>query len=172
MKRHWGIGAALLLGLSCVIADPPAELPRPPRRRPTIFHGSVVPPLGQVLGQFPTQFVVPVDVGDPSTSFEWNVFLDYDPVSRPAPVLSGFEEDPAGMDAGVRVVAFSIDVPDPTACHVIEFMVALTFNRASAHTPDSYGADSTIWLYNPSGLATECPRYDAGGLDGAFPNDR
>ena len=167
--------ATLALGsaiAACIIADPPPDLPKAPRHHPNILHGAVVPPSTKVIATFPSKFIVPVEVIDPNTPFVFNVFVDYDPLgSRESFVLGGsLTPDPSTMDGGVSLVDFSIDAPDPSSCHVIEFIVALGFNDKSLHTPDQYGGDSVVWFYNPSGDPGACPQYDAGGIDGAAPD--
>ena len=171
----WVAGVAGSLAVAtafaaCIIADPPPDLPKPPRHHPNIVHGAVVPPATKVMATFPSKFLVPVEVFDPDVSFLWNVFVDYDPLdsARRAEVLSGGSPD--AIDGGVRIVDFTIDPPDPSSCHVIEFIVALGFDSKSTHTPDSYGGDSVAWFYNPSGDPSTCPQYDAGGIDGAAPD--
>jgi hypothetical protein len=80
------------------------------------------------------------------------------------------------VDAGIRLVGipsnyYSGLLVDSSACHVIEFVVALTFEPQSPHTPAPPGGDSVVWFYNASGGLTGCPSYDAGSLDGALPTE-
>lgn len=170
-RRAAAAVAALVFGaalsLSCIIADPPADLPQYPAIRPTIVKGSVLPPSDRVvLPPLPT-FVVPVELVDQNATFAWNAFLDFDPVTNPLPVAGGVVGlEPGTADGGVRAVSFSLaDVPNPTRCHTIEFLVALSFNSASPHTPNAPGGDSVSWFYNPSGSVDGCPTYDAGQFD-------
>jgi hypothetical protein len=160
------VAPAAVLGAACVIADPAPEVPVPPPHRPTILHGSVVPPDTAILSQFPLSFEVPVELVDPSQAFEYNVFVD--DVFK---FHGSVEPDPTLTDAGIRVIPVTLSPPDPAFCHVIEFIVALHFEGADPHSPDSTGGDSVAWFYNPSGNPGGCPLYDAGGLDGAFPPD-
>jgi hypothetical protein len=158
---------APFLAVSCIIADPPADLPKYPPIRPTIVKGSVVPPTDKiVLPPLPT-FVVPVELVDPNVTFAWNVFVDFDPIANPLPVTGDVAlPDPATLDGGVRAISFSLaDVPEPTRCHTIEFLVARSFSSASPHTPNAPGGDSVSWFYNPSGSIDGCPTYDAGSFD-------
>jgi hypothetical protein len=158
---------APLVTFSCILADPPADLPKYPPIRPTVVKGSVLPPTDKiVLPPLPT-FVVPVELVDQNATFAWSVFVDFDPVTNPLPVAGDIvEPDPATIDGGVRAVSFSItDVPSSTRCHTIEFLVARSFNSASPHTPNAPGGDSVSWFYNPSGSIDGCPTYDAGGFD-------
>jgi hypothetical protein len=171
-----GCAATLAAVASCVIADPPPDLPALPRHHPIIVKGSVVPPYGAVLAELPSKFVVPIELIDPETSFEYEVFIDYDgtnprqpaDVAPPGPITP----TPSDIDGGIETIEFAIPSTalDPAACHRIELVVALGFDFRFPHTPDANGADSIVWLYNPSGDPGSCPRYDAGGTDGAFPD--
>lgn len=158
--------ALITAGAACFIAEPPAEAPRLPDMRPTILHGSVVPPPSRILTRFPREFVVPVELLDPSTSFQWQVFVDYDPFERSSAAL-GDESivDPTRPEETVRPISFTLDPPslDPglRVCHVIEFIVARGFSF-SPHTPDARGGDSVVWFYNPTGDLSACPAYDGG----------
>jgi hypothetical protein len=160
---------------ACIVADPPPDIPAPPPHHPTILHGSVVPPTTQVLSDPSAAnltFEVPVELEDPNASFEWNVFVDYDPHLNLSPSFGRRESpDLTQVDGGVRIIEFSITPPDPSSCHVIEFVVALEFSVGSGHTPDQYGGDTVSWFYNPSGDPGGCATYDAGGLDGAVPSE-
>jgi hypothetical protein len=159
---------------ACITAPPP-DLPTPPAHRPTILHESVVPPPDQILAQLPAEFVVPIELEDPNQSFEWEVFVDYDPVQAPNPsIFTPVLPTPDTVDGGIYTVDFPPPIvpqlPDPGRCHRIDFLVAHHFNAASQHTWDSVGGDIVTWLYNPGGSPGGCPVYDAGNLqDGAFP---
>lgn len=160
---------------ACITAPPP-DLPTPPPHRPTILHESVVPPTDQILARLPTAgFVVPVQLEDPNQSFEWEVFVDYDPVQSPNPaIFTPVLPTPDTVDGGIYTVDFPPPIvpqpPDPGRCHRIDFLVAHHFDSASPHTWDSVGGDIVTWLYNPGGSPGGCPVYDAGSLqDGAFP---
>jgi hypothetical protein len=152
---------------ACIVADPPPDIPAPPPHHPTILHGSVVPPTTQVLTDISPaglSFEVPVELEDPNASFEWNVFVDYDPNLNPLPKTGRFEApDLTAFDAGVRMINFTVKVSD-TSCHVIELVVALQFSVGSSHTPNQYGGDTATWFVNPSGEPGGCPTYDASGL--------
>ena len=158
---------ASIVTFSCIIADPPADLPKYPPIRPTIVKGSVLPPTDKVVQPPLPTFVVPVELVDQNATFAWNAFVDFDPVTNPLPVAGDVVgPDPATIDGGVRAVSFSIaDVPSSTRCHTIEFLVARSFNSASPHTPNAPGGDSVSWFYNPSGSIDGCPTYDAGSFD-------
>lgn len=154
------------------------RLPELPETRPTIVRGSAVPSPGRVLRAIPPQFVVPVELLDPNTSFEWRVFVNYDPIARKEAVLGDRSDPPVGaLDGGVntvRLVQFSIQPPladvSLRECYVIEFMVARSFRGTSAHTPDPTGGDTVTWFYNPAGTFEGCPTWegesDAGGDSG------
>lgn len=164
--------AGAACAVACIVADPPPDIPAPPPQRPTIVHGSVVPPTTQILSTFPPSFVVPIELQDSTQPFAWNVFYDYDPASNTLPHIGGVVvPDTTQVDGGVRIVEFQTDPPSSSSCHVIELIVALSFSFESPHTPDQYGGDSVVWFYNPSGDPAGCPVYDAGGVDGAFPAD-
>lgn len=158
--------ASLAASASCILADPPPELPKPPKHHPIIVKGSVVPPYTNVLPELPPTFVVPVELIDPDTTFAWNAFVDFDPTTNPQPVDGKIlTPNPADVDGGVTLVEFPIGALDTSICHKIQMVVALSFAPTSQHTPDSYGDDSIVWFYSPPG----CAAWDGGG-DGAFPD--
>lgn len=158
--------ASLVASASCILADPPPELPKPPKHHPIIVKGSVAPPYTQKLSELPPTFVVPVELIDPDTTFAWNVFVDFDPTTNQQPVNGRtLTPNPADVDGGVTPVDFSLSPLDPSICHEIQMVVALSFAPTSQHTPDSNGADSIVWFYEPPG----CAAWDGGG-DGAFPD--
>ncbi len=153
--------------LSCILADPPADLPQYPPTRPSIVKGSVLPPTDRVVFPPLPTFVVPVQLVDQNATFAWNAFVDFDPITNPLPVAGGVVgPEPGTIDGGVRAVSFSLsDVPAPTRCHTIEFIAAGSFNSTSPHTPNAPGGDIVSWFYNPSGSIDGCPSYDAGRFD-------
>jgi len=164
---------------ACVTA-PPSELPQLSNERPTILHDAVVPPTDQILSELPGEFVVPVELDDPDLSFEWDVFVDYNPCASPTgcqptppaiyPEL--VQPTPGTLDGGVALVSFAgMTDLDPSLCHRIDFLVAHQFDPDSPHTWDSVGGDIVTWFFNPGGGPNGCPVYDAGKLqDGAFPS--
>jgi hypothetical protein len=140
------------------------------------LHDAVVPPSVQILSELPGQFIVPVALDDPNASFSYDVFVDYDSIQNPTPLIypQALQASPAALDGGVMLVSFKLDPAssalDPSRCHVIEFLVAHAFNPSAPHTPDAVGGDIVGWSYNPGGGPSGCPVYDAGALqDGAFP---
>jgi hypothetical protein len=163
---------------SCVLADPPPDLPKPPKHHPIIVKAAVSPPFTQVLAGLPTKLVVPIELIDQDTSFIYEAFVDYDGTDpRQGPYYvppRAITPSPSNVDGGITIVEVPIDSADPqldpSTCHRIELLVALTFDLQAPHTPDEYGADSVVWFYSPSGDPGACPRYDAGGADGAFPD--
>jgi hypothetical protein len=168
---------ALAAATACITAPPP-DLAQPGVHRPTILHEAVQPPPDQILAELPPEFAVPIELDDPNQSFQWDVFLDYDPnvLSNSKPLLypQTVQPTPGTVDGGILLVDFfpsdSNGVPpDPSLCHRIDFLVAHAFNESSPRTWDSVGGDIVSWLYNP-GDPAGCPVYDAGALqDGAFP---
>ncbi len=182
MKLRAGIVAAavILCGLSavrvltgCIIADTPDDLPKLPVFRPTILHGSVVPPDNQILRSFPERFVVPVELVDPTATFQWHAFIDYDPVTGDGISDVGTSSfDPASADGGVRTLEISLQSPsDLSRCHLIEILVAYgfrgDFDGRQAHTPNAIGGDSVSWFFAPNGDVQRCPTFDAGPESGA-----
>jgi len=167
---------ALLMSTACIVAPPP-ELAQLPAQRPTILHEAVVPPSDQILADA-GEFVVPVELADPNQSFEWDVFVDYDPClgasctpTAPALYPQLVQPTPGTLDGGVAIVSFALTSPlDPALCHRIDFLVAHQFDPGSPRTWDSVGGDIVTWFDNAGGGPNGCPIYDAGALqDGAFP---
>ncbi len=115
------------------------------------------------MNELPSTFTVPLEIVDPTSSFLYEVFLDFDPLgslnslgrSRFVPVVNPIFVEPANdpPDGGIIAVHFTIDptLVDPSVCHVIQFIVALGLSQTSLHTPDSNGADEIEWQYAPAG---------------------
>src|SRR5262249_36221248 len=116
--------AALASATACILADPGADVPRPAPQRPHIIRASVVPPSGAVLGTFPQKFIIPVELSDPTLSFHYAAFVDYDQNRDEGLVPSTCGEnafETAGLSGQPRVVEISIPAPqDLDRCHVIE----------------------------------------------------
>lgn len=153
---------------ACVLAQPSGEVPRLPASRPTIKHPSVVPSTSAVLTRFPSVFIVPVELVDPTAPFVYATFVDYNPNTGEGrvdgPTTSAFQ----ASNATDRTRVLEIRIPEPTEldrCHVIEVVVALSLNTRdgkNAHTPDEPGGDLVTWFYNPNGDLGGCPTLDAG----------
>jgi hypothetical protein len=175
-RGQHAIGALVVVVVlcSCVTAPPP-DLPAVPVHRPTILHDSVVPRADVPITTWPADnmFTVPVEVDDPSQPFQWDLFIDYNPVGNngapSAPTY--FPETGHPSDGGVSIVCFPLPPPTGTVTcpHRIELLVARSFNSSFPHLPDKIGGDSVTWTYVPGGGPNGCPEYDAGALqDGAF----
>jgi hypothetical protein len=152
---------------ACILAEPSGELPRIPESRPTIVHPSLVPSESAVLTQWPSVFLVPVELSDPTVSFNYVSFIDYNPLTGDGQVAPQTQSIPDPNSGRVRTVDVVIPVPlDPTVCHRIEIIVALRFKAdtdpKNAHTPDEPGGDVATWFYNPNGDLGGCPSLDAG----------
>lgn len=174
-RRVWaGIALSLPALISCLIAEPPGDLPRVPRRRPVIVQSSLVPPATLVLGTFPEKLIVPVELADPSVSFQWSAFVDFNPKTGQGLVgvdTSTFER--ANLVEGLRMLEIALpQPPDLDRCHTIEVVVALELLARSpginAHTPRDPGGDSVTWFYSPTGDPAGCPMLDA-GVDASIP---
>jgi hypothetical protein len=159
------------LGVSqhaCVLLSDGGALPRLPDSRPTIVHSSLVPGTSAVLVQWPTRFIVPVELSDPTVTFVYAAFVDNGIVESPR--SSDFvpsNEDP-GRTGRIRTIDVVIPEPAELArCYKIEIVVALRLNEKDGHTPDERGGDIATWFYNPSGDLKGCPALDA-GIDAAF----
>ncbi len=133
------------------------------------------PPTNRLLLRFPDKFIIPVELVNPSATFQWRAYIDYDPLIGDPPVDVGTSSfDPASSDGGIRTIEVAITPPaDLGSCHVVEFLVANSFLGAiegrPAHTPDSIGGDSVIWFYAPGGDTRSCPTFSQdAGADGTL----
>lgn len=156
---------------ACVLAAPSGDLPRLPDSRPTILHSSLVP-VGPVITTFPTSFIVPVELADPTVSFVYASFIDYNPLTGEGLVetrdslFSAANLEP-GRTGRTRTIEVVVPAPaDLESCHKVEIVVALRLKARTdpknAHTPEEPGGDIATWLYNPSGDLAGCPSLDAG----------
>ncbi len=166
------VGCMCVGAVSCILAEPPVELPKLPLTRPVIRRGSVVPSADAILGTFPSTLIVWVELSDPTLSFEWSAFIDYNPLTGDGlvfePAKSTYEPGQLTSEGHGRSVTVPLPVPaDLERCHVIEVVVALQFvstqiNGLNAHTPADPGGDSVTWFYAPGGDLRGCPTLDAG----------
>ena len=135
-------GAVLATGFfaaaSCVIVDPPAELPRLPRRRPVIV--STDPPTDRPLGTFPREFLVNVELPDLSQPVSWQVFVDYTPEQSGGTDPDRQGSDLPRADAGLHTISFSVPPPlTQGRCHKVEILVAYKFkDRKSTRLNSSH----------------------------------
>ncbi len=171
--------AALVLFVgqdACILAAPVGELARLPESRPTILHSSLVPS-GPLITQFPSTFLVPVELSDPRSRVAYAVFVDYNPDTGKGLVDTPGHSDPpsalAGLKDRVRVIPISVPAPlEIFRCHKIEIVVALRLESEKdpklAHTPADPGGDIATWLYNPAGDLKGCPALD---VDASAPVD-
>ena len=163
---RWALAAAALGITACIIAEPPTDPPRLPLARPTIVRGSVVPPASQVLGRFPAKFIVPVELFDPTATFEWAAWIDFNPATGAGLEFFGTSEfEQANTVGRVRTIEVPLLRPADDRCHVIEVVVALRFagqDGIGAHAPLEPGGDIVTWFYSPSGDLAGCPVLDAG----------
>src|SRR4051794_1389255 len=98
--------------VSCLIAEPPTDPPRLPPSRPTIVRGSVVPPASQVLGRLPTKFIVPVELFDSTVTFEWALWVDFNPATGAGLEFFGPSEfEQANTTGRVRTIEASFGLP-------------------------------------------------------------
>lgn len=188
MRPRWTWSVPLVLAVAvtaCIIAEPPSDPPRLPLTRPTIVRGSVVPPASNIIGRWPDKFIVPVELSDPNVTFEYAVWIDFNPATGDQGLVD-FRSSPFAQENTTgRVRRLEIPIAEPSAdrCHVVEVLVALSFvgeRGIGAHAPSPPGGDIVSWIYNPSGDTSGCPLLDAGieptlpdagdaGDDGATP---
>jgi hypothetical protein len=167
--------AVVVMQDACILAQPSGEIPRIPETRPTIVHSSLVPSTSSVLTRFPSTFIVPVELADPTVQVLYAAFVDYSPLGSggtglvDSVVTSDFEPS----NTAGRIRTLNVLIPEPTdtdRCHKIEVVVALhlvsALDSRSAHTPVDPGGDIATWFYNPNGDLGGCPALDA-GLDAA-----
>lgn len=163
---------ALVMALgACIIAQSSSDVPRLPETRPTIVSASVVPSTTNILTRWPDFFTIPVELSDPTVSFVYAAFVDYNPLTGAGLVPGSVGDNPYDQQSlATRVRTFEISIPQENVtndrCHVIEVVVALRFSSLvdskNVHTPAAPGGDSVSWIYNPSGDPSGCPRLDAG----------
>lgn len=167
MKRLLSL-LALCAQTSCIIATSPNDYPPIVPERPTIIEGSVVPSNQRVLGAFPSEFLVPVRVLDVQSTFEWRVFVDFDPlapnenaITRGTSAPGQEDTDPENPFYGIRRLHIQIAAPsDLSTCHTIQLQVGASFARNDARTinaGDPLQRDQITWFYSPGGDLAGCP---------------
>lgn len=171
--------STIVLGsvVSACILSSPSDLPKLPDYPPSIVKNAVVPPADRPISTFPSRFVVPVRLLDPTVTFEYRAYVDYTSVALPTDRdqthgLVGFGVSQPGESPdhdGVRDLTISqLPAPDPTRCHTIEILVAKRFvgrGNSDGHTPEPPGGDSVSWVYSPGGDLRGCPTFDAGTFE-------
>ena len=183
-KRSWAIVAAIVaagalvrLSGACVLADPPASLPVVAEHAPIIDTASAVP-LTSAGGQpflttWPSQFVIPVEVLDPTQTLYYQAFYDYTPLTMTPQLLDFLGGGDAGSPSGGDLVLARIVLKQPLSstvgCHVVEIVMGFGPRFSTPHTPPA-GTGSTIsWLYIPSGNPSSCIPDAGFFLDGSLP---
>lgn len=161
------IALAAVTSISCLIAEPQTDLPTVPTFRPLVVRGAAVPSPNGVLGVYPEQLIIPIELVDPSVTFKWRVYVDYNPITGGGLEVDGTSA-PSGVPARIRTLEIqTVRRTDLDRCHVIEFIVAKSFLGESegknTHTPAEPGeADNITWFYSPTGDLAGCPVLDAG----------
>lgn len=164
--RLLGAAAAVVAIDACVLADPAPTLPLV-AQGPIVILNSVTPPQG-ILTEWPTRFVVPLYVEDPSKSVQWLAFEDYttdvtDPLFSPPVTVNP-------QDGGVQFIsASSIPRPGGPGCHTLEVVIAYSFSVFAPTDPST--AAIAKWFYESPDSPGGCAAYDAGDLtDATFPD--
>ena len=191
--KHWLTVLALPVVSSCLIGESPTDYPDQPTERPTIVQSTLVPSASSVLVSFPTTgMLASVSLLNPRQTFEWRVFLDFDPLDTDGekPVAAQGTSTPGAEDItasdplrGLRRIEFTVAQPlppklptDTRTCHTIELIVAETGQFATnnirlIHAVDPLKSDSVTWFYSPTGDLGGCPAQavtiPANGADAA-----
>jgi hypothetical protein len=149
--------------VACIIADPPAEPPTPPVEGPVIVQTGLVPSNYLFLPAWPSEFIVPVTVSEPTT-LAWAIFVDFDTFGFSSPNQQSGAQNVGA--AGMTSIEVSIQAPPSPGCHAVSFFVAGVPGATgyqAAYLPIS---DVALWTYAGSG----CLGTDGGAFaDGAFP---
>jgi hypothetical protein len=159
---------ATILG-ACILADPVPDQPAPAGERPAIVGERVSPSIAVPLRELPVEFQVPIELGDPRAAYQWNLFIDFDPVL--GGVIGGLENS-----SNLQLVSFAVEnAALKDQCHRIEFIVAridlgITGRFEGQRGRDPATSDSITWQYAPVNGSPLCSPYDGGGNDGAFPD--
>lgn len=147
---------ALLSG--CLIFDT-TDVPEFPQRRPVLISSEASPRNSAILREFPTELVVPVELIQVQSPFQYRVFYDYtsDPLASRAPEVAGTSIHEVGA-AGKGVRVLQVPLPRPSelsGCVRIELVVAFGFegdiSGPAAHAPRAPGGDSLNWVYEAPG---------------------
>jgi hypothetical protein len=176
-------GAALLAG--CLMTATVPDLGTVTEARPFILREAVDPRTDRILTEFPEEFLVPVAVDGPSSTFQWRVYVDLD--RKAASDSSGTlfeiaqtsESTPLSAEA-IRRIRFSLPKPQVVGggCTLVQMYVARAFDdrRFPQTSPAAGPPDMVSWLVatGPNGcegIAADAgsdagPQGDAGASDG------
>jgi hypothetical protein len=156
-------GMACAGGVASCITAPPEKVPTIPPERPTILHGSVYPSEDEYLTTLTGEFIIPIQLIDPTQPFLTQEVIDQNPVPD---TLRQYTPTPASLQGEIYTVQFTLPLTslniDPGMCHDILFLVAYSFNENSPLSAgDNLGSDQAHWFYVPPG-SNGCYEYDAG----------
>ncbi len=154
---------------ACILAQPSGTLQRIPETRPTILHASTVPSETSVVTRWPSTFIVPVELADPTVRIVYAAFVDFDSLNNDGLAVGATHSDFEQANTVGRTRTLTVAIPeplDPGRCHKVEVVVALRLaselDAKNSHTPDEPGGDISTWFYNPNGDLGGCPALDAG----------
>jgi hypothetical protein len=138
------------------LTDPPPDL-QLGSAPPSIDHPAVQPPEEPPLPSLPNEFVVPLEISDPTQPCFFSVFAN------------GLNVPPyLCVPCDQSIIHFSLGNPDPTQCDTIEFTVGSSPSRPGDPECTSEN-DVALWYYEPP--SASCNSYDASDLgDGGFPD--
>lgn len=178
------LGASLLAG--CLMTATVPDLGTVTEARPFILREAVYPRPERVLTEFPSEFLVPVAVDGPSSTFQWRVYVDLDRKASSDSsgtlfdIAQTSEATPLSADA-IRRIRFSLPSPQAVGggCTLVQMYVARAFDdRRFPQTASTAGPPDVVsWLIatGENGCAGVLPDAGAGsdaGLGGdASPSD-
>lgn len=166
-------GAALLAG--CLMTATVPDLGTVTEARPFILRESVDPRPERILTEFPEEFLVPVAVDGPSSTFQWRVYVDLD--RKAASDSSGtlFEiaqtSEATSLSAdAIRRIRFSLPTPQVVGegCTLVQMYVARAFDdrRFPQTAPTAGPPDMVSWLIATGPNGCEGIAADAGSDSG------
>jgi hypothetical protein len=176
-----GVGATLLAG--CLMTATVPDLGTFTEARPFILREAVDPRPERILTAFPKEFLVPVAVDGPTSSFDWRVYVDLDRKASSDSsgtlfdIAQKSESTPLSADA-IRRIRFSLAKRTIVGggCTLVQMFVARGFDdrRFPQTAPTAGPPDVVSWLIATGekgceGIAADAGADaggDAGGFDG------
>lgn len=186
-SRSLVIGATTFLG-GCLMTATVPDLGTVTEARPFVLRDAVDPRPERILTALPDQFLVPVAVNGPTSTFQWRVYVDLDRKAASASSGTLFDigqtsaAEPLSADA-IRMIRFRLEAPTEVGagCTLVQFYAARSFDdrRFPLTSPAAGPPDTVSWLVasGPDGCAGVLPDAgaatdDAGNLlDGGVASD-
>ncbi len=169
-----GVASTLLAG--CLMTATVPDLGTVTEARPFILREAVDPRPERILAHFPEEFLVPVAVDGPTSTFQWRVYVDLDRKASSDSsgtlfdIAQTSDSTPLSADA-IRRIRFALEAPQSVGggCTLVQMYVARAFDdrRFPQTAPTAGPPDMVSWLVATGEKGCEGVASDGGADAGA-----